>query len=171
VTIHRVFKTENLHTSITFPPTPPPFHSSESVVQLVMSVCVTLSAPANKFSWNRFAIGPAVWACPQLRCQSRHMQVPVTYFMAHKMFPLKCDADRYTLRRPCHGSGGHAAASHRGGPGSIPGQSVWDRWTKRHWDWFLFQYFGFACQYHTATAPCSCNFQRRCMDLAADGVL
>jgi len=26
----------------------------------------------------------------------------------------------------CHGSGSHSPASHRGGPASTPGQSVWD---------------------------------------------
>jgi hypothetical protein len=35
-------------------------------------------------------------------------------------------------------------ASHRGGPGSIPGQSMWDLWwTKWHWDMFFPEYFGF----------------------------
>jgi hypothetical protein len=29
---------------------------------------------------------------------------------------------------PCHGSGGQSPASHRGGVGSIPGQSMWDLW-------------------------------------------
>jgi hypothetical protein len=45
---------------------------------------------------------------------------------------------------PCHGSGGQSPASHRGGPGSIPGQSMWDLWwTKWHWDRFFSMYFGF----------------------------
>jgi hypothetical protein len=35
-------------------------------------------------------------------------------------------------------------ASHRGGPGSIPGQSMWDLWwTKWNWDRFFHEYFGF----------------------------
>ena len=38
---------------------------------------------------------------------------------------------------PCHGSGGYSPASHRGSPGSITGQSMWDLWwTKWHWDRF-----------------------------------
>jgi hypothetical protein len=33
---------------------------------------------------------------------------------------------------------------HRGGPGWIPGQSMWDLWwTKWHWDRFFPEYFGF----------------------------
>jgi hypothetical protein len=36
------------------------------------------------------------------------------------------------------------AASHRGGPGSIPGQSIWDLWwTKWHWDRIFPEFFGF----------------------------
>jgi hypothetical protein len=36
------------------------------------------------------------------------------------------------------------SASHRGGPGSRPGQSVWDLWwTKWHWDTFFNEFFGF----------------------------
>jgi hypothetical protein len=39
----------------------------------------------------------------------------------------------------CHGSGGKTPASHRGGPGSIPGQSMWDLWwTKWHSQVFRF---------------------------------
>jgi hypothetical protein len=34
--------------------------------------------------------------------------------------------------------------SHRGGPGSIPGQSMWGLWwTKWHWDRFFPEFFGF----------------------------
>jgi hypothetical protein len=37
-----------------------------------------------------------------------------------------------------------AQASHRGGPGSITGQSMWDLWwTKWHWDRLFPEYFGF----------------------------
>jgi hypothetical protein len=54
--------------------------------------------------------------------------------------------------RPCHSSGGKSPTSHRGGPGSIPGQSMWDLWwTKWHWDRFLPEYFGF---------PLSLSFHR-----------
>ena len=39
---------------------------------------------------------------------------------------------------PCHGSGGWSPASRRGGPGSIPGRSMWDLWwTKWHWGSFF----------------------------------
>jgi hypothetical protein len=38
---------------------------------------------------------------------------------------------------PCHSSGGQSLALHRGGPGSSPGQVMWDlRWTKWHWGRF-----------------------------------
>jgi hypothetical protein len=41
---------------------------------------------------------------------------------------------------------------HRGGPGSIAGQSMWDLWwTKWHWDRFFSKYFGF---------PLSISFHR-----------
>jgi hypothetical protein len=44
-------------------------------------------------------------------------------------------------------------ASHRVGPGSFPGQSVWDLWwTKWRWDRFLSVFFGF---------PLSIPFRRR----------
>jgi hypothetical protein len=63
---------------------------------------------------------------------------------------------RYAFRKieqgPCHGSGGYPPASHRGGPGSIPGQSMWDLWwTKWHWDRFSPEFFGF---------PLSISFHR-----------
>jgi hypothetical protein len=36
------------------------------------------------------------------------------------------------------GSGGKSPTSHRGDPGSVPGQSMWDLWwTKWHWDRFF----------------------------------
>jgi hypothetical protein len=39
--------------------------------------------------------------------------------------------------RPHHGSGCWSPASHRRGPGSILGRSIWDLWwTKWHWDRF-----------------------------------
>ena len=54
---------------------------------------------------------------------------------------------------PCHGADGQSPASHRGGPGSITGQSVWDLWwTKWHWDRFFPEYFGFPCQFHSTGA-------------------
>jgi hypothetical protein len=47
---------------------------------------------------------------------------------------------------------GSKAAYHRGGPGSILGQSMWDLWwTKWHWDKFFSEYFGF---------PLSISFHR-----------
>jgi hypothetical protein len=59
---------------------------------------------------------------------------------------------RFVLGRPCNGSDGYSPASHRGGPGSIPGQSMWDLWwTKWHWDRFFSEYFGF---------PLSISFHR-----------
>ena len=37
----------------------------------------------------------------------------------------------------------------RGGPGSIPGQSMWDFWwTKWHWARFFSQYSSVPCHYH-----------------------
>jgi hypothetical protein len=46
---------------------------------------------------------------------------------------------------PCHGSGRWSSASHRGGPGSRPGQSMWDLWcTKWHWDRFFSEFSGFS---------------------------
>jgi len=46
--------------------------------------------------------------------------------------------------KPFHGSGGSLPARHREGPGSSPGQSVWDLWwTKWHWDRFCSEFFGF----------------------------
>jgi hypothetical protein len=40
---------------------------------------------------------------------------------------------QYVLRS-CHSTGGQSTVSHRGGPGSFPGQSMWDLWqTKWHW--------------------------------------
>jgi hypothetical protein len=43
--------------------------------------------------------------------------------------------------------------SHRGGPGSRPGQSIWDLWwTKWHWDRFLSEFFGFYLSYHSTVA-------------------
>jgi hypothetical protein len=59
--------------------------------------------------------------------------------------------------RQCHGSCGKSPASHRGGPGSIPGQSMWDFWWKKwHWDRFPLppKYFDF---------PRSISFHRCCI--------
>jgi hypothetical protein len=39
--------------------------------------------------------------------------------------------ERKPQRGPCHGSGGYSPASHRGGPGSIPGRSQWPRSLRR----------------------------------------
>jgi hypothetical protein len=58
-------------------------------------------------------------------------------------------------QRPCHGSGGYSPAFHRGGPGSIPAQSMWDLWwTKSHWDRFFSPSTSdFPCQFHSTAAP------------------
>jgi hypothetical protein len=54
------------------------------------------------------------------------------------------ESSRKTQNGPCHGSDGQSPASHCGGPGSIPGQSMWDLWwTKWQWDRFFLKYFGF----------------------------
>jgi hypothetical protein len=54
---------------------------------------------------------------------------------------------------PCYGSGGLSSAPHRGGPGSRPGQSMWDLWcTKWHWDRVFSEFFCF---------PLSALFNRR----------
>jgi hypothetical protein len=46
--------------------------------------------------------------------------------------------------KPCHGSGRYSTASRRGGPGSGPGQSMWDLWwTKWQWDRFFSEFLGF----------------------------
>jgi hypothetical protein len=51
---------------------------------------------------------------------------------------------------PCHGSGGQSPASHGGGPGSRPAQSMRDlRRIKWHWNGFFSGVFGFPCQYHS----------------------
>jgi hypothetical protein len=45
-----------------------------------------------------------------------------------------------------NGSGGWSLASHRRGPGSIPGQPVWDLWwPKWHWDTFSSRTSVFQC--------------------------
>jgi hypothetical protein len=41
------------------------------------------------------------------------------------------------VKRPCRTSGGYSPVSHSGGPGSSPGQVIWDLWwTKWHWGSF-----------------------------------
>jgi hypothetical protein len=48
------------------------------------------------------------------------------------------------LTRNCHGSGGYSPASHRGGPDSRPGRSVWGLWwTVRHCYRVFSEFFGF----------------------------
>jgi hypothetical protein len=43
----------------------------------------------------------------------------------------------YLCNRPCPSSGGQSPTSHHGGPGSSPGQVMWDLWwTKWHWGRF-----------------------------------
>ena len=64
--------------------------------------------------------------------------------------------ERKPQRGPCHGSGGYSPASHHGGPGSIPGQSMWNLWlSKWHWDrFFPPEYFGFPLSIsHSTGAP------------------
>jgi hypothetical protein len=48
-------------------------------------------------------------------------------------------AEFIQIGRLCHQS----PAFHSGGPGSLPGQSMWDLWWARHWDWFFSKFFGF----------------------------
>jgi len=36
--------------------------------------------------------------------------------------------DGFQSSRHCHGSGGYSPASHRGCPGLVPGQTMWDLW-------------------------------------------
>jgi hypothetical protein len=62
--------------------------------------------------------------------------------------------------RPCHGASGYLLASHRGGLGSRPGQSMWDLWwTKWYCDGFSLSSSVFPCQYiippllHTYLSP------------------
>jgi hypothetical protein len=55
--------------------------------------------------------------------------------------------------RPCHGLGGDVSASQRGGPDSLPSQSMWDLWwTKWYWDRFYSEFLGLPCQYHSTVA-------------------
>jgi hypothetical protein len=53
--------------------------------------------------------------------------------------------DWIPIQNPGRNEGeGNVRLSHRGGPGSIPGQSMWDLWwTKWHWDRFFPEFFGF----------------------------
>jgi hypothetical protein len=86
--------------------------------------------------------------CPGSTC--------VLFVAMTSLLPLQGDLVRYAKKevhcviskcpfKPCHGSGGKPPAFHRGGPGSIPSQPMWDLWwTKWHWDrFFLSEYFGF----------------------------
>ena len=42
------------------------------------------------------------------------------------------------------------------GPGSVPGQYMWDlRWTKWHWDMFLAGFLVFPSHYHSTNTPCA----------------
>jgi hypothetical protein len=61
-------------------------------------------------------------------------------------------AEDKAVSRPYHGSCGQSPASHRGGPGSIQGQSTWDLWwTKWCCNRFFPEHFGF---------PMSISFHR-----------
>jgi hypothetical protein len=71
-------------------------------------------------------------------------------FITDAVFTARYGLKHYTIQvnfrllRPCHGSGGKSPTSHRGLPGSIPGQSVWDLWrTNWHSNRGLSQYFCF----------------------------
>jgi hypothetical protein len=58
--------------------------------------------------------------------------------------PTGMQIQKYIYSYQLYSLNQHFAFSHRGGPGSIPGQSMWDLWwTKRHWDRFFSEYFGF----------------------------
>jgi hypothetical protein len=73
-----------------------------------------------------------------------------TWFMTHI---IKVLLTKINLT-PYHGSDGYSQAFHRGGPGSIPAQSVWDLCcTKWHWDRFFPEYFVLPCQFHSTRAP------------------
>jgi hypothetical protein len=48
---------------------------------------------------------------------------------------------------PCHSSGGLSPASHRGGPGSSPGQVMWNLWWTVALEQVFSEYFGFPCQF------------------------
>jgi hypothetical protein len=62
------------------------------------------------------------------------------------LLPQKCEGKN--MKR------NYAFASHRGGPGSIPGQSMWDLWwTKWQWDSFSPSTSVFSCQFHSTGAP------------------
>ena len=55
---------------------------------------------------------------------------------------------------PCHGSGGWSPASHRGGPGSIPGKSTWNLWwTKQIGTGFTPSISIFPYHYNSKNAP------------------
>jgi hypothetical protein len=58
------------------------------------------------------------------------------------------------MPKPCHGSGNLLPVSDRGGPVSLPGQSVCNLWrTKWHWQMFLPEFFGF-----TLSVSLHCGF-------------
>ena len=68
---------------------------------------------------------------------------------------------QHRTKGPCHGSGGQLPASHRGGPGSISGQSVWDLWwTKWHWDRYFPKYFGFPLSFSFHRCSITCKYEK-----------
>jgi len=90
-------------------------------------------------------------------------------FRNFRKAPNKIRTRHENPRGLCHGSGSQWPASHRGGPASTTGQSVWDlRCTKWHWDRFFSEYFGFPCQCYSTNVPRSFLHSlinhRRCTD-------
>jgi len=58
----------------------------------------------------------------------------------------------------CHGSGSQSPASHRSGPGSIPGQSMWDSWWK-NWNYDII--YKLTC-YHVQWCTAKSSINMRC---------
>jgi hypothetical protein len=57
-----------------------------------------------------------------------------------------------------------AEVSHRGGPGSRPGQSMWNLWwTKWHWDRFFSEFFGFPQSIYLSTVALQTNTIGECV--------
>jgi hypothetical protein len=77
-----------------------------------------------------------------LCCRHLNMSPACSAFRTMQVLPLTWRL--YSHQCNLHCSGGLSPASHCGGPGSRPDQSVWDLCcTKWHWDRFLSKFFGF----------------------------